>query len=108
MQSRPLWTRRRPIVQARLVEKPSLEAADTLLVMGCAALAMLMMPALGLFYGGMVRRKNVLSAFQQSFILLGVVPVQWVLAGYSLSFGPDLFAGLCGGWQWVGTAGRGS
>jgi len=61
-----------------------------------------MTPALGLFYGGMVRRKNVLSAFQQSFILLGIVPVQWFVAGYSLSFAPDAVAGLCGGWQWFG------
>ena len=86
-------------------EQSPLEPADTLMVMGCAALAMLMTPALGLFYGGMVRRKNVLAAFQQSFILLGVVSIQWVLAGYSLAFGADLLGGLCGGWQWVGLRG---
>ena len=75
--------------------------ADSVLVMGCAALTLLMIPALGLFYGGMVRRKNVLATFQQSFILLGFVCVQWVVIGYSLAFGPDVFAGLCGGWQWA-------
>ena len=57
-------------------------------MMACAGLVLLMIPAVGLFYGGMVRRKNVLSAFQQSFVLLGVVPIQWVVVGYSLSFGP--------------------
>ncbi len=88
-------------------EIPQSEAVDTLLVMACAALALLMIPAVGLFYGGMVRRKNVLSAFQQSFVLLGVVPIQWVVVGYSLAFGHDTFAGLCGGWQWFGLQGVG-
>ena len=77
------------------------------MIMACAALALLMTPALGLFYGGMVRRKNVLSAFQQAFILLGVVPIQWFLVGYSLSFGPDVAAGCLGGWQWFGLLGVG-
>jgi ammonium transporter, Amt family len=86
---------------------PEGQTADAVLVMACAALGLLMIPAVGLFYGGMVRRKNVLSAFQQSFVLLGFVPIQWALVGYSLSFGPDLFAGLCGGWQWFGLQGVG-
>ena len=66
-------------------------------MMIAAALVMLMTPGLGLFYGGMVRRKNVLATFQQSFIMLGVVAIQWVLIGYSLAFGPDVFHGLIGG-----------
>ena len=74
--------------------------------MGCAAMAMLMTPALGLFYGGMVRRKNVLSAFQQSFILLGVVSLQWASGGYSLAFGRDAAAGLVRRRAMVGAAGR--
>lgn len=81
--------------------------ADTLLVMACAGLVLLMIPAVGLFYGGMVRRKNVLSAFQQSFVMLGVVPIQWIVVGYSLSFGPDLYAGVCGGVHWLGLHGVG-
>jgi Amt family ammonium transporter len=88
-------------------EIPENRTADAVLLMACAALGLLMIPAVGVFYGGMVRRKNVLSAFQQSFVLLGVVPVQWALAGYSQSFGPDVFAGLCGGWQWFGLQGVG-
>ena len=83
------------------------QSADTVLVIVCCALVMPMIPALGHFYGGMVRRKNVLSAFQQSFILLGVIAAQWLLAGYSLAFGGDVFAGFCGGWQWFGLTGVG-
>jgi Amt family ammonium transporter len=75
---------------------------DAVFMIVCAALVMLMIPALGLFYGGMVRRKNVLACFQQSFVLLGVVTIQWVVAGYSLAFGPDAFAGICGGVEWFG------
>jgi ammonium transporter, Amt family len=89
------------------IEIPDNRTADALLTMACSALGLLTIPAVGLFYGGMVRRKNVLSAFQQSFILLGIVPIQWVLVGYSLSFGADTVAGLCGSWQWLGLQGVG-
>jgi Amt family ammonium transporter len=81
---------------------PAINGADTAFVMVASALVMLMTPGLGLFYGGMVRRKNVLGTFQQSFILLGVVAVQWVVYGYSLAFGPDAYKGLIGGLQFVG------
>ena len=73
---------------------PTTEPRTRSSMMACSALGLLTIPAVGLFYGGMVRRKNVLSAFQQCFILLGIVPVQWVFVGYSLSFGPDALAGL--------------
>jgi len=92
---------------AARVDHPAIRSADSLLVMSCAAMAMLMTPALGFFYGGMVRRKNVLSAFQQSFILLGVVSMQWVIGGYSLAFGRDAALGFCGGAQWFGLRGVG-
>jgi Amt family ammonium transporter len=85
----------------------AINGADTAFVMISAALVMLMTPGLGLFYGGMVRRKNVLATFQQSFILLGVVALQWVLIGYSLSFGPDKLGGLIGGLEWAGLNGVG-
>jgi Amt family ammonium transporter len=62
---------------------------------------MLMTPGLALFYGGMVRQKNVLGTIMQSFIALGVVTVQWVLIGYSLAFGPDI-KGIIGSLQWAG------
>jgi Amt family ammonium transporter len=61
-----------------------------------------MTPGLGLFYGGMVRRKNVLATFQHSFIMLGVISIQWILFGYSLAFGPDKLGGLIGGLEWFG------
>jgi len=61
---------------------------------------MLMTPAVGLFYGGMVRRKNVLSMITQSFIVLALISIQWILLGYSLAFGPDAGGhGLIGGLQ---------
>ncbi|MGA3246526.1 MAG: ammonium transporter [Bacteroidota bacterium] len=70
------------------------------------ALVMLMTPGLALFYGGMVRQKNVLGTLMQSFIALGIVTVQWVLIGYSLAFGPDI-GHIIGGLQWVGLHGVG-
>ena len=90
------------------VSAPQINGADTAFMMVSAALVMLMTPGLGLFYGGMVRRKNVLATFQQSFILLGVVALQWVLFGYSLAFGPDVGGkGLIGGLDYVGLRGVG-
>ncbi len=70
------------------------------------ALVMLMTPGLALFYGGMVRRKNVLGTIMQSFIAIGVVTVQWILFGYSLAFGPDV-GHLIGSLKWIGLSGVG-
>ena len=80
--------------------------ADTAFVLISAALVMLMTPGLALFYGGMVRSKNVLGTVMQNFILLGVVGVQWALFGYSLAFGPDL-GHLVGSLDWIGLNGVG-
>ncbi|MFC1839745.1 ammonium transporter [Thermodesulfobacteriota bacterium] len=63
---------------------------DTAFVLISAALVMLMTPGLALFYGGMVRNKNVLGTIMHSFILLGIITLEWVLIGYSMSFGPDI------------------
>ena len=79
---------------------------DTAWVLLSAALVMLMTPALGFFYGGLVRRKNVLSTIMHSFFVLALVSVQWVLWGYSLAFGPDK-GGIIGGLEWVGLIGVG-
>ena len=65
-----------------------------------------MTPGLALFYGGMVRSKNVLGTIMQSFIALGVITIQWVLYGYSLAFGPDI-GGIIGSLKWVGLSGVG-
>ena len=71
------------------------------------ALVLLMTaPGLALFYGGMVRQKNALGTLMQSFIILALISVQWVLWGYSLAFGPDK-GGIIGGLEWVGLRGVG-
>jgi Amt family ammonium transporter len=67
-----------------------MNGADTAFVLVSAALVMLMTPGLALFYGGMVRSKNVLATIMENFILLGLVGVMWALWGYSLAFGPDV------------------
>ena len=64
------------------------------------ALVMLMTPALSIFYGGMVRSKNILATVMQSFVSLGVISILWVTYGYSLSFGPD-FHHIIGNLDWV-------
>ena len=79
----------------------SVNAADTAWLLISAALVMLMTPGVALFYGGMVRRKSVLSTITMSFAALAVVALIWVLYGYSLSFAPDI-AGIIGGLDWVG------
>jgi Amt family ammonium transporter len=76
-------------------------SGDTAWLLLSSALVMLMTPGLALFYGGMVRRKNILSTMMMSFIALGLVGVLWVLYGYSLSFGSDN-AGLIGGFNFLG------
>src|SRR5947209_5178877 len=82
------------------------DTGDTALVLISAALVMLMTPGLAFFYGGLVRRKNVLSIMIQSFISMGVVTIIWVLVGFSLSFGTD-HGGLIGDFQYVALQGVG-
>ena len=84
---------------------PQLDAGDTAWVMASAALVMLMTPGLALFYGGLVRRKNVLSTIMHSFFILGLVSVTWVLWGYTLAFGPDTGLGIIGGLDWLALEG---
>ncbi len=79
---------------------------DTTWMLISTALVMLMTPGLALFYGGMVRRKNVLGTIMQSFIAIGVITVQWVLFGYSLAFGPDI-GHVIGSLKWFGLNGVG-
>jgi Amt family ammonium transporter len=83
-----------------------ISAGDTTWILISSALVMLMTPGLALFYGGMVRRKNVLSTFMMSFALLGLIGILWVLYGYSLSFGPDA-GGIIGKLDWIGLSGVG-
>ena len=83
-----------------------IDTGDTAWILVSTALVMLMTPGLALFYGGMVRRKNVLGTLMHSFIAIALVSVQWVLVGYSLAFGPDV-KGLIGSLAWLGLDGVG-
>jgi Amt family ammonium transporter len=83
------------------------DSGDTAFVLISAALVMLMTPGLALFYGGMVRGKNVLGTIMQSFIAIAVISVQWILFGYSLAFGPDIH-GIIGSLDWAGLNGVGA
>ncbi|HRV45493.1 MAG TPA: ammonium transporter [Smithellaceae bacterium] len=85
-----------------------MNSGDTAWVLTASALVLLMtMPGLAFFYGGLVRRKNVLSILMQCFIIVCIVSLQWVLFGYSLAFGPD-FHGIIGTLEWAGLAGVGA
>ncbi|MDO8717260.1 MAG: ammonia channel protein, partial [Dehalococcoidales bacterium] len=84
----------------------TVSAGDTAWILISSALVMLMTPGLAFFYGGMVRRKNVLSTIMMSFAILALVSVLWVLYGYSISFGPDR-GGVIGGLDWFGLVGVG-
>lgn len=75
---------------------PVLNTGDTAWMLISSALVLLMLPGLAFFYGGMVRSKNVLSTMMHSFVAMGIVGVQWLIIGYSLSFGPDVGYGLLG------------
>ncbi len=84
-----------------------IQAGDTAFVLVSAALVLLMTPGLALFYGGMVRGKNVLGTFMQSFFLISLVTFEWVILGYSMSFGPDV-SGLTGNLAWAWLSGVGA
>ncbi|HLF18941.1 MAG TPA: ammonium transporter [Candidatus Omnitrophota bacterium] len=82
-----------------------INTGNTAWVLASSALVMLMTPGLALFYGGMVRRKNVLGVLMQCFIILCLISLQWVLFGYSLAFGPG--NQFIGGLTWFGLNGVG-
>jgi Amt family ammonium transporter len=82
------------------------DTGDTAWILLSAALVLLMTPGLAFFYGGLVRRKNMLSILMQCFMAMCLITVQWVLIGYTLSFGPDV-KGLIGDLSWAGLRGVG-
>ncbi len=87
---------------------PVADTGDTAWMLAATAFVMIMLPGLALFYGGLVRRKNVLSTIMHSFFGLAIVSVVWVLVGFSLAFGPDVNGmGLIGGLDYVGFMGVG-
>ena len=83
-----------------------MNTGDTAWLLVSAALVMLMTPGLALFYGGMVRRKNILGTIMQSFIIIGLISVEWILVGYSFAFGPDR-GGVIGDLSWFALNGVG-
>lgn len=83
------------------VAAAKIDTGDTAWILVSTALVMLMTPGLAMFYGGMVRRKNVLGTIMHSFIAIALVSLQWILFGYSLSFGPDV-NGFIGNLSWAG------
>jgi ammonium transporter, Amt family len=86
-----------PAPAAAATSPPKIDTGDTAWMLTSAALVLLMTPGLALFYGGMVRRKNVLGTMMQSFILVALVSVLWALYGYSLAFHEG---GFWGGFEW--------
>ena len=83
-----------------------MNTGDIAFLLVCAALVMLMTPALAMFYAGMVRTKNTLGTIMQSFILIALISFEWILWGYSMAFGPDKY-GIIGGLEWFGLRGVG-
>jgi len=84
----------------------AIDTGDTAFILVSTALVMLMTPAVGLFYGGLVRRKNIISMIALSFIAFSLVTVQWMFIGYTLVFGTDI-GGVIGGLDHLGLAGVG-
>ncbi|MBI5522738.1 MAG: ammonium transporter [Desulfarculus sp.] len=86
---------------------PAINAGDTAWVLVCCSLVLLMTPALAFFYGGMVRKKNLLSTLTLSYVFMALIGVQWILFGYSLSFGKSI-GGFIGGLNFLGFMGVGA
>ena len=78
----------------------TINTGDTAFILISTALVFFMTPGLALFYGGMVKRKNVLSTIMSSFFICGLASVLWVAIGYSLSFGKDI-GGIVGNFDWA-------
>jgi len=94
------------LIGTAAAEGPEINGADNAWVLISAALVLLMIPGVGLFYGGMVRKKNAISTMILSIAIMGIISLQWVLIGYTLAFGRDVM-GIIGGLQHLGLAGVG-
>ncbi len=81
-----------------------MDKADTAFILASAGLVLLMTPGLALFYGGMVRSKNVLGTIMQSLFMISLISLEWVYIGYSMSFGPDI-GGFIGSLDWFALKG---
>lgn len=94
------------LVKPVLAQEASIDTGDTAWLIVATALVMLMIPGVGFFYGGMVRSKNALSTIMLVFATLALISIQWVLWGYSLSFGSDI-GGFVGSLEYLGLKGVG-
>lgn len=93
------------IIAQETIPAPTVDSGDTAWMIVASALVLFMsIPGLALFYGGLVRRKNVLSVFAQIFILVAVISIEWVVIGYSNAFGSSSIEWLkpyFGGFDWA-------
>lgn len=109
-----LWSRLGVLLPCLLMAAPAafasdpgtIDTGDTAWVLISAALVFIMTPGLGFFYGGMVRNKNVLTTIMQSFFIVAMISVEWILIGYAMTFGTDI-NGFIGSFDKVGLAGVG-
>jgi Amt family ammonium transporter len=95
-----------PALAADAAGTAKIDSGDTAWVLISAALVFIMTPGLGFFYGGMVRSKNVLTTIMQSFFIVGMISVEWVILGYAMAFGTDI-NGFIGSLDKIGLAGVG-
>jgi Amt family ammonium transporter len=96
-----------PAAQEAAAAAPTIDTGDTAFILISAALVLFMtIPGLFLFYGGLVRSKNVLGMLMQNFVMVGLITVQWIVIGYSLAFSPG--SAFIGGFEWAGLAGVGA
>src|SRR3712207_1765603 len=91
---------------APIRQEVALDTGDTAWVLASSALVLFMTPGLALFYGGMVRAKNILGTMMHSVFAMGIVSILWVVIGYTLAFGNDV-GGLIGGLDFLGFSGVG-
>ena len=97
-----------PVAAPATPPAPQVDKGDTAWILTSAALVLMMtIPGLFLFYGGLVRGKNVLGTIMQSFVIVALISLQWILWGYSLAFGPDI-GGIIGSLAWFGLNGVGT
>ena len=75
------------------------DSGTTAWMLTSTALVLLMVPGLAMFYGGLVRSKNVLGTMMHSFAAMGIIGVLWPICGYSMAFGQNVLGGWCG-WNW--------
>ncbi|GAA4929743.1 ammonium transporter [Mucilaginibacter defluvii] len=85
-----------PSVDVTTIADSKIDSGDTAWLLVSTALVLIMTPGLAFFYGGMVSKKNVLSTMMQSFVCMGIITILWVVFGFSLAFGKDMFGGFLG------------